>query len=436
MPRPIPAVVAGAAGAAALWSSSPSFVVPRNSEVGTAIRVEGRNGVGLSANMEGVSGSSLGLASVGTAVATLGLAAMRASQKKTQTRQSSSRIVCAAGNVGKKRCLVMGGTRFIGCYLVAKLREQGHDVVVCNRGKTNGGKPERLPGATDAEYQQMLQGVSVLMADRKDPASLKAALGSAGKFDIVFDNNVRKLNEVQPLVEGIQSTEGCEQFILMSSAGVYGPTDVLPLSEENPGDPNSRHKEKLQCEQYLDSQGLNWTSIRPVYIYGPLNYNPVERYFFDRVTRGRPVCIPYDGKYITQLGHCEDLADFMIKCIGNPAVKGQVYNISSEEYVTFDGMAKLCAQAAGMAEPQIVHYDPKSVEVPEGFPKAFPFRGMHFFASIEKAKRDVPEWTPKFSMLEGLKSSYQQDYLARGFDKQQPDFRTDELILSKTMSAA
>lgn len=104
------------------------------------------------------------------------------------------------------------------------------------------------PKATDAEYQQMLQGVSVLMADRKDPASLKAALGSAGKFDIVFDNNVRKLNEVQPLVEGIQSTGGCEQFILMSSAGVYGPTDVLPLSEENPGDPNSRHKEKLQCE--------------------------------------------------------------------------------------------------------------------------------------------------------------------------------------------
>lgn len=25
------------------------------------------------------------------------------------------------------------------------------------------------------------------------------------------------------------------------------------------------------------------------------------------------------------------------------------------------------------------------LQVPEGFPKAFPFRGMHFFASIEKA---------------------------------------------------
>ncbi|CAK9065282.1 unnamed protein product [Durusdinium trenchii] len=96
----------------------------------------------------------------------------------------------------------MGGTRFIGCYLVAKLREQGHDVVVCNRGKTNGGKPEPLPGVSDADYQQMLSGVSVLVADRKDPAQLKAALAGAGKFDIVFDNNVRKLAEVQPLVEG------------------------------------------------------------------------------------------------------------------------------------------------------------------------------------------------------------------------------------------
>merc|ERR1712008_191699 len=155
-------------------------------------------------------------------------------------------------------------------------------------------------------------------ADRKEPEQLKAAVAAAGKFDIVFDNNVRKLDEVQPLVEGILASGGCEQFLLMSSAGVYGPTDVLPLSESNPGDPNSRHKEKLSCEVYLAEKGLNWTS-------------------------DRPVCVPYDGKYITQLGHCEDLADFMVKCIGNPNVKGQVYNVSGEDFVTFDGMAKLCA---------------------------------------------------------------------------------------------
>jgi len=323
----------------------------------------------------------------------------------------------------------MGGTRFIGCYLVKHLRDLGHDVVVCNRGKTNGGKPEPLPGMSDAEYQEMLAGVSVLMADRKDPEALKAAVAGAGKFDIVYDNNARKLTDVDPLVAGIEATGGCEQFIFMSSAGVYGPTDILPLNEATPGDPNSRHKEKLSCENFLDSKGFNWTSIRPVYIYGPLNYNPVERFFFDRVARGRPICIPFGGTFITQLGHCEDLANFMAACIGNPAVSKQCYNLSGEEYVTFDGMAKACAEAAGAPEPKIVHYDAKSVKVPEGFPKAFPFRGMHFFASIDKAKADVPTWKPKYTLLDGLRSSYANDYVARGFNTKEVDFRTDDLIL-------
>lgn len=394
---------------------------------GRAIAVHAPVARAIPAARAGASAASTAFGAFGAAVA--GAGAVLASQARAKTRSRAARVACAAA--GQKRILVMGGTRFIGCYLVAKLREMGHSVVVCNRGRTNGGKPERLPGVSDAEYQKMLEGVTVLNADRKQPDQLKRAIAAAGKFDVVFDNNVRKLEEIQPVVQGIKAKGGCEQFIMMSSAGVYGPTDVLPLNEMTPGDPNSRHKDKLACEKYLESEGLNWTSIRPVYIYGPLNYNPVERYFFDRVTRGRPVCVPYGGKYITQLGHCEDLADFMAKCVGNGAVRGQVYNVSSQEYVTFDGMAKVCAEAAGISDPQIVHYDPKSVEVPEGFPKAFPFRGMHFFASIEKAKRHIPSWKPKYNMLEGLRSSYEQDYLARGFDKKDPDFRTDDLILRK-----
>ena len=33
---------------------------------------------------------------------------------------------------------------------------------------------------------------------------------------------------------------------------------------------------KLDTEELLRKSGVNFTSIRPVYIYGPLNYNPVE----------------------------------------------------------------------------------------------------------------------------------------------------------------
>ena len=53
---------------------------------------------------------------------------------------------------------------------------------------------------------------------------------------------------------------------------------------------------KLNTEAMLDKRGVNWTSVRPVYIYGPLNYNPVEEHIFHRLAAGRPVCVPGSGQ--------------------------------------------------------------------------------------------------------------------------------------------
>jgi len=80
---------------------------------------------------------------------------------------------------------------------------------------------------------------------------------------------------------------------------VYG----RPPLQADAVDPKSRHKGKLETESLLTARGVNWTSIRPVYIYGPLNYNPVEEWFFHRLKAGRPIPIPGAGNQITQLGH-------------------------------------------------------------------------------------------------------------------------------------
>lgn len=77
-------------------------------------------------------------------------------------------------------------------------------------------------------------------------------------------------------------------------------------------DPKSRHKGKLETEGLLESKGVNWTSIRPVYIYGPLNYNPVEEWFFHRLKAGRPIPIPNSGVQITQLGHVK-VRDILVR---------------------------------------------------------------------------------------------------------------------------
>ncbi len=55
---------------------------------------------------------------------------------------------------------------------------------------------------------------------------------------------------------------------------------------------------KLDTESLLSEKGVNWTSIRPVYIYGPLNYNPVEEWFFQRIAAKRPIPVPGSGMQV------------------------------------------------------------------------------------------------------------------------------------------
>jgi len=197
--------------------------------------------------------------------------------------------------------------------------------------------------------------------------------------------------------------------------------------EKDAVDPKSRHKGKLDMETHLEAVGANFTSVRPVYIYGPLNYNPVEEWFFHRIAAGRPIPVPGNGKQITQLGHVKDLAVAFTKILGNDKAKNQIYNISGEKFVTFDGIAKACAAAAGAPEPELVHFDAADFDF--GGKKAFPMRDQHFFASIDKAMADL-DWKPKYDLLDGLKDSYDKDF-GRGTFRKAADFSVDDMILEK-----
>ncbi len=55
---------------------------------------------------------------------------------------------------------------------------------------------------------------------------------------------------------------------------------------------------KLETEAMLARSGIPYTSVRPVYIYGPLNYNPVEEWFFHRLKAGRPIPVPGSGMQV------------------------------------------------------------------------------------------------------------------------------------------
>lgn len=310
------------------------------------------------------------------------------------------------------RVLILGGTRFIGVSLTQLLVEGGHDVTLFNRGN----RPAPVAG------------VEEIHGDRKDPAQLNAKLAGR-EFDAVFDNNGREASETAPLVEMFRGR--LQHFVYVSSAGVYLQTDRPPHLEGDPVDPNSRHKGKFATEELLAGTDLPWTAVRPVYIYGPQNYNDLEAWFFDRILRDRPLPIPGNGLHLTQLGHVADLARAMVAILGNPRASGQIYNISGDRFVTFDGLARACAAAAGKdpARLELVHYDPKQFDF--GKRKAFPLRLQHFFTATHKAKTDL-DWQPRFDLVAGLKDSLKADYLER--DRAEVDFSLDDEILAAVAS--
>lgn len=97
-------------------------------------------------------------------------------------------------------------------------------------------------------------------------------------------------------------------------------------------------------------------------------------FFYAGIVRDRPVPIPGSGMQLTNISHVRDLSSMLSLAVENSAAaNGKIFNCVSDRAVTFDGLAKLCAQAAGR-ELKVIHYDPKAVGIDAK--KAFPFRNM------------------------------------------------------------
>lgn len=115
----------------------------------------------------------------------------------------------------------------------------------------------------------------------------------------------------------------------------------------------------------------------------------------------------------------------VLKVPGNKAAIGQHYNICSDRCISFDGIVRAAASAAGQ-EANIVHYDVKKAELKKG--EGFPFRTSHFFAQVEKAKAELG-WQPKHDFLSDIKQLVEEFKASGRLDKQM-DFSADDKCIA------
>lgn len=332
-----------------------------------------------------------------------------------------ARTAFAVEAADKKKVLIVntdgGGHANIGFWLAKTLAGAGHDVTMNVVGTEDDKKMAKTPFSLFDEIRSM--GVKTVWADPADVATKHAG----AKFDVVVDNNGKDMDTVGPVAE-FAVAAGASQFLFVSSAGIYKPTPCPPHVEGDAVKETSGH---ALVEAHLKTLPLKMSSFRPQYLTGYGSNKDCEEWFFDRIVRGRPILVPGSGDQLSSVTHAEDLATMIASAIGNDAAAGEIFNCVTSKAVTLNGMAELCAAAAGL-EANIINYDPKDVPDVE-VKKAFPFRPIHFYSSSAKAQA-VLGWSPKHPDLGAELKERFAYYKSIGRDKKEMAFETDDKILA------
>ena len=204
------------------------------------------------------------------------------------------------------RLLVIGGTSFVGRHAVEVAVEQGHDVAVFHRGKTNA---DLLAGQIDHR-----------LGDRNTPDY--SSLDNDEIWDAVLDVSAYVPRQVHQLADVLGTRAG--HYVHVSSISAYD-DEVITADEDSPlaadlADPSVEDVTgetygplKAMCERAGVARfGDDRTAIvRPTYVCGA--HDPTDRftYWARRVAAGGDVAV-LDTTTPLQIVDARDLGAFMV----------------------------------------------------------------------------------------------------------------------------
>lgn len=195
-----------------------------------------------------------------------------------------------------------------------------------------------------------------------------------------------------------------KQYILISSASVYNNNLEIPFNENSSVGRNSLWgdyaENKYLAEFETQKMKENFTIFRPFYIYGIGNNLDREQYIFSRIENKFPVYLPNRGENIVQFGYIDDLVNAIIFSFGNSKFYNQIFNVSSEKYLTIKEFVDLCSKIMG----QGVYI--KYIDCNENLKARawFPFRDINLYGSVEKLLETG--FKNNYSLEEGLMKTY------------------------------
>ncbi len=242
------------------------------------------------------------------------------------------------------KVLFVGGTGIISSACSQLAVERGIELYLLNRGQTARPVPK---------------GAYILNGDIRDKASVTSALGTR-MFDVVVNWIAFTPDHIETDLELFRGRTN--QYVFISSASAYQTPPVkLPVTESTPlANPYWEYsRAKIACEQglikaYREEQ-LPITIVRPSHTYD-CTLLPMHGGYtiVDRMRKGQKVIVHGDGSSLWVLTHHRDFAKGFVGLLGNNRAVGEVFHITSDEWLTWNQIFEIVAQAAG-AKAYLVH---------------------------------------------------------------------------------
>jgi nucleoside-diphosphate-sugar epimerase len=323
--------------------------------------------------------------------------------------------------------LVIGGTRFVGHFLVWRLLAAGHRVTLFHRGVTPdafGARVERIHGdRTGTDFARLLGGRT---------------------FDACVDFAAYQPEDTQGAVDVLSGHVG--HYVFISTGQVYLVREGCPRPSREadyegpvmprPEDPAEQNEwdygvGKRGCEDVLAQahakSGFPYTSLRIPMVNGERDhFRRVEGYLW-RLLDGGPLLLPGGGEERCRHVYGRDVARATLELLGNAKTFGQAYNLCSDEILTTREVLTELARVAGVA-PRFVSVPAKELRDRGILPKEISPFSQKWMSLLdpERARRElgfVP--TPLLTQLECIVAS-----VLANFPPRPPDgYRHRELEL-------
>jgi UDP-glucuronate 4-epimerase len=306
------------------------------------------------------------------------------------------------------RALVTGCAGFIGSHLTESLLADGYEVLGVDCFNDNYGRAEKeanlsvalahddfalcVADLAAADAAALLDGCDVVFHLAAEPG-VRTSWGA--RFDRFVRNN---LTATQRLLEAARDTPE-KRFVYASSSSVYGDSERLPTTEDDPPRPHSPYGvTKLAAEQmcgvYRANHGVDTVALRFFTVYGPRQRPDMAfRRFCQAALDGDPIRLFGDGRQSRDFTFVADVVGALRAAATSETGATAVYNIGGGARVSLSDALAMLAAIAG-----------RPLDVRRGGRESGDV--LHTGADITRAREDLG-FEPATDLAAGLRAEFE-----------------------------